>query len=279
MASTVGQRMARPMRSSRTDALQQNESRCKLPACRQRHLRRTKMRRGRVTPQDAKAGFQLVSDFSWRQNLEETTPVQYQRPAGLHRRAFNLSSVVPIAVPIRPIAVVSLVVPTVTVVMPPRRPTVVAVWRTHFYRRPAWTDIETDLRKGWYGGEHGRRRGDAKCKFSHVLLLSSSSVKTPAHAPRSDVPANPEGEIQSSTTSNRKRERDAGQGSSSVTRKGTTRLTRVPQVDIQLRTNRSRKMARLREFDYEQVLDGALQLFGAAATRQPHSTGCLAKWA
>jgi hypothetical protein len=140
-------------------------------------------------------------DFSWRQNLEETTPVQYQRPAGLHRRAFNLSSVVPIAVPIRPIAVVSLVVPTVTVVMPPRRPTVVAVWRTHFYRRPAWTDIETDLRKGWYGGEHGRRRGDAKCKFSHVLLLSSSPVKTPAHAPRSDVPANPEGEIQSSTTS------------------------------------------------------------------------------
>jgi TetR/AcrR family transcriptional repressor of nem operon len=137
----------------------------------------------------------------------------------------------------------------------------VAVWRTHFYRRPAWTDIETDLRKGWYGGEHGRRRGDAKCKFSHVLLLSSSSVKTPAHAPRSDVPANPEGEIQSSTTSNRKRERDAGQGSSSVTRKGTTRLTRVPQVDIQLRTNRSRKMARLREFDYERVLDGALQLF------------------
>jgi hypothetical protein len=54
--------MARPMRSSRTDALQQNESRCKLPACRQRHLKRTKMRRGRVTPQDAKAGFQLVSE-------------------------------------------------------------------------------------------------------------------------------------------------------------------------------------------------------------------------
>ena len=84
-------------------------------------------------------------------------------------------SIVPIAVPIRPVAVVSLVVPTVmaTVVMPPIRPIIVAIWRTHFYRRPARTDIKTHLRKGWCGGEHGRRRGDAKCKFSHVLLLSS----------------------------------------------------------------------------------------------------------
>jgi len=40
------------------------------------------------------------------------------------------------------------------------------------------------------------------------------------------------------------------------------RLTSPARRDIKLRTKRSRnKMARLREFDYEQVLDGALQLF------------------
>ena len=39
-------------------------------------------------------------------------------------------------------------------------------------------------------------------------------------------------------------------------------MTSPARRDIKLRTKRSRnKMARLREFDYEQVLDGALQLF------------------
>ena len=41
------------------------------------------------------------------------------------------------------------------------------------------------------------------------------------------------------------------------------RLTSPARRDIKLRTNRSiNKMARLREFDYDQVLDGALRLRG-----------------
>src|SRR5258708_37311877 len=88
-------------------------------------------------------------------------------------------SIVPIAVPIRPVAVVSLVVPTVlaTVMMPPIRPIIVAIWRTHFYRRPARADIKNHRHKGWCDGQKGRRPGAGKEEILCGVLPSAFPQK------------------------------------------------------------------------------------------------------